>query len=227
IAGTVAAGQRPPGGNPNLWHPSVGLLGWIKVRDELKLTPAQVEKIRDFGDERIEKHERPLEESLGKLTEEERRQKFAAVEKRQKEATEKATEALTAEQARRYRQMEIWTMGPLAFSYLDLTRDLDLTEAQRGALKTIGDELENERNARAKRLQRDFRVRLTKEEQAKRREELAENTKKDEELRAAKLAECLSVLTDDQKARFEILRGPQFELLPERPRAQRDRPADH
>src|SRR5262249_51621214 len=114
IAGAVAVAQRPPGGNPNLWHTSVGLLGWIKVRDELKLTPDQVEKIKEIGDECIEKHERPLEESLAKLTEEERRQKFAELEKRQQEATDKAKVALTAEQARRYRQMEIWTLGPLA-----------------------------------------------------------------------------------------------------------------
>jgi Spy/CpxP family protein refolding chaperone len=226
FAGTAAVAQNRLGYNPEVyWYPVAGVLGLVQARDELKLTADQMEKIKEIGDEFVEKFRRPLYEASLNLPFEEQQKKLAELRKPEEEMVKKAKAILTAEQAARFRQIEIWVKGPLAFADPDLARELDLTDVQKGTLKTIGDEFENEVNDLMKRLRRDFRVRPTKEEQAKRREEFVETNKRSEELRAAKEAECLAVLTDDQKARFEKLRGTKFELrLPGRRVNERDSP---
>jgi hypothetical protein len=130
---------------------------------------------------------------------------------------DRAKAVLTAEQTARFTQIEIWLKGPLAFTDADVVRELDLTDQQKEVLKTVCDEYTSAVDALQKQLRpargvvrtNDGGVRLTKEDPAK---GIAEIGKQREEVRAAKEAECLAVRTDDQKAKFEKLRGPKFEL---------------
>jgi Spy/CpxP family protein refolding chaperone len=209
----TAVAQSPPGDNPDVWHFGVGSLGYVQVRDELKLTEQQLAKIKEIGDEVMERFGRPVNESDKKLSRLELRQKKTAeLEELQQEAIEKAKIFLTAEQRGRFWQIDIWLNGPAAFNDPDLRRDLNLTDEQRGTLKTIADEYLNGVTAIYKSLRSDVRVRPTKEELATRAEKVAEMDKQRYELRTAKDSECLAVLTDDQKARFLKLRGDKFEL---------------
>jgi len=216
--GTVAVAQRPPGGNPLMWQLGVGVLGNIKVRDELKLTADQMKKIQEIGDEYTEKM-KPLSLIQKQLTPEEQQKRYAEFQKVQMEGAEKAAAVLTPEQTGRYRQILIWMAGPSAFSKPDVAKELDLTDGQKGALKTIGDEYEA---ALVKNAQPDISIlkRInTQDGRDKAREDMLSRDKERVEMMATKVAECLAVLTDDQKARFEKLRGEKFEIRRELPSA--------
>ncbi len=216
--GTAAIAQRPPGGNPNMWHLGVGLLGFIQVRDELKLTDEQQAKIKEIGDEFIEKHARPVTEAIQTLPVEEQRKKAEELRSLEREIMEKALGVLEAEQVARFRQIEIWLSGPSAFSNPDVERELKLTEQQKGVLKTIADEYGNALIA----LNQQPRERFRAGESSRFAEKMAEVEKQRQELRRSKEAECLSVLTDDQQARFLKLRGEKFELRRNPNRGGRD-----
>lgn len=212
-AGTGAVAQVPDEGtSKSWWHSHVGLLGHVRVRDELKLTNDQLSKLKEIGDEYLENHFRPFEEATRKLTQGEADQKLADLEEPRQKALERAKAVLTAEQAARLFQITIWARGPFAFTEPEVARKLDLTVSQKGALKTIGDEYKNEAAALGKHLRRAPAARLTKEEQVQRAEQIAQLAKPRDELRAAKEAECQAVLTDPQKARFIELRGARFDL---------------
>jgi hypothetical protein len=167
----------------------------------------------------MEKHYQPFLQATRSLTQAEFDQKLHGLEKPSRETYEKAKAVLNAQQAARLLQVTIWAHGPLAFSEPDVSRELNLTIEQKGALKTIGDEYMNERASLAKPLQRRPGVRLTKEEQARQAEESTKVAALQDDLRAGKQSECLDVLTDEQKARFEKLKGPKFELNPRSARA--------
>jgi hypothetical protein len=219
IGRTAAVAQNQDGGNPLFWHSQVGSLGYIQVRDELKLTSDQIVKIQQFGDEVTDKYIKP---SGGVLPadEPERRRIIAELRAARESASEKARGVLTIEQAARFKQIEIWINLPWAFTNADVVRGLDMTEQQNGALKAIGNECSNELRVLNERLKAGSKGRPMEEFLAKRAELFAKVAKERDELLAAKEAECLAVLTDDQKARFEKLRGPKFELdrVPARPK---------
>jgi hypothetical protein len=187
------------------------MLGYVQVKDELNLTGDQMEKIKAIGDDFIEKHVRTFEASAQNADPEGRR-KYDQLKRREQEAIEKAKAALTPEQAARFRQMEIWVKGPVAFAEADVARDLNLTAEQKAVLKTIGAECLNEVGALGKSLRSAVPGRITTDEKAKRAEKIAEMETQRQAVCAAKETECLAVLTDDQKARFLKLRGAKFEL---------------
>jgi Spy/CpxP family protein refolding chaperone len=205
-------GQPQPGGNSNVWHTGLNTLGFVRVRDELKLTGDQMDRMKKIGDEYLDQHVRPLYESFEKqrLNLDEQRQKLQDLEKPQREAYEKAKEILTSEQSVRLRQIEIWIKGPSAFDDPSVAKELDLTEQQRGALKTIADEYHNGLIALNKSLNPGANFAKTNRDQL--REKIAAVNKQRQELRAAKDEECLNVLTADQKSRFVELKGEKFEL---------------
>ena len=218
LGATVAVAQRPQGEAPLLWHRGIGVLGYVQVRDELKLTGDQINQVEAIGDEFIDKHVRAFEASAEKLSEDERRRKFAELKKVESEGVEKAKKVLTAEQAARLRQIEIWRSGPPAFADEDVVRALELTEQQKGVLKTIGDEYLHEVAALGTGLRAEFPGRITREERAKRAKRLAEIETQRQNVRAVKEAECMAALTDEQKLRFEKLRGEKFEIRRDLPR---------
>jgi Spy/CpxP family protein refolding chaperone len=197
-----------------MWLIGVGWLGFIPVRDELKLTDEQQAKIKEIGDEFTEKHARPASEAIEKLPAQEQRKKADELRELERDAMEKALGVLEPEQVARFRQIEIWLSGPSAFRIPDVERRLNLTEQQKGVLKTIDDEYGNALIA----LNKQPRERFRTGESSKFAEQMAELEQQRQELRQAKEAECLSVLTDDQKERFLKLRGEKFELRPNRAR---------
>ena len=101
---------------------------------------------------------------------------------------------------------------PWAFTHADVVRELGMTDQQKGALKSIGDECSNELSVLNERLRPVGRVPPTEEALAQRAEVFAKVAKEREEVCAAKEAECLAVLTEAQKTRFEKLKGPKFEM---------------
>jgi hypothetical protein len=210
VDGTIAKAQFQLREAPQMWQQGVGIVGISRVRDELKLTADQLTKLREIGEEFLDKHRRPyLEAGARGLTIDERTKKREALMRAEQEAAERAKSLLTPEQSSRVRQIELWLRGPLAFTEPDVAKELDLTATQTGTLTTIGQEYENEDDALVKSLNR--RTRLTKEELAIVDEERAKVAAKRDALRATKEGECVAVLTDSQLARFKKLRGEKYD----------------
>ena len=210
LIGNLAVAQRTlPAG---IWQRDVGLLGYVQVRDELKLTADQMENINALGDELIK--EGPAPQRQAGITKEERQKKIAAFQSRREEMIQKAKALLTADQANRMRQIELWCKGPTAFVEADVARELDLTGEQKGALKTFADEYSNKVTESRQSFVQLLQKLPTKAEldQYYSDEEVAQRKAQYNALRETNETKCLTVLTDEQKARFVKMRGPRFEL---------------
>jgi Spy/CpxP family protein refolding chaperone len=172
------------------------LLGNVQVQRELKLADDQIAKIKEISDAN-----RPQRGGQGANNQRPTDEELAARRTKAEEAGNQAVALLNAGQKNRFQQVRIWSAGTGALTNDDeVAKQLNLTDDQKGALKTIG------------------------EESAKKRGEITQGmrgandeTRKKiaDELTALRIStenECLAVLTDDQKAQFEKLRGPKFEL---------------
>jgi Spy/CpxP family protein refolding chaperone len=195
-----------------LWQEGVGFLGYVQVRDELMLTADQMAKLKELGDELIK--DRPTRQQQAGLTKEEREKKAAAFKARQQEVDQKAKAVLTAEQAARMKQIEFWIRGPSTFIDADVALEQELTDEQKGALKTIVGEYSNKMAEIRQSFAQFLRKIPTKDEVDRyySDEEVAKRKAKQSELREMSETQCLAVLTDEQKVRFGKMRGRKFEL---------------
>ncbi|MBS0266819.1 MAG: Spy/CpxP family protein refolding chaperone, partial [Planctomycetes bacterium] len=175
----------------------VQLLGNPQVQKELKLADDQIAKIKEVSDASRPQRGQRGNNNNQRPTEEER----AARRKTAEESAAKATDILNAEQKTRFQQIRIWTEGSRALTDdEDVAKKLGLTDDQKSALKTIGDESNKKRGEIAQGMRG-----ASEEARKKITDDLAA-------LRKSTEAECMAVLTDDQKSKFDALRGPKFEL---------------
>jgi Spy/CpxP family protein refolding chaperone len=171
-----------------------------QVQKELKLSEDQTAKIKEVTDAA-----RPQRGAGGgrgaNLTDEQRQAAREEQQKRTTETEKKIADLLTADQNARLKQVQLWVQGTGALIRNDaVAKELSLTDDQKSALKTISDESGKKfgeiggggRGA-------------TDEERTKAREQRTALMKETE-------AECMAVLTDDQKAKFATLKGEKFEL---------------
>jgi hypothetical protein len=100
-----------------------------KVQDELDLSPTQREAIRTIQMSWLEEFHQPFRSSPG-----ERERRRAALARDQEE---KVAQILTAKQFRRFRQIALQFVGPLAFSDPDVIAELSLTPAQQQQIREI------------------------------------------------------------------------------------------
>ncbi|MBI3865378.1 MAG: hypothetical protein HY290_26180 [Planctomycetia bacterium] len=175
------------------------LLGLSQVQKELKLSDDQVAKVKEIAD--ANRQGRPQGGNQN-LSQEERDARFAEIRKKSEEAGKQAVALLNEEQATRLKQVKIWAEGSRALTRDEaVAKELNLTDDQKGALKTIGDESGRKIGEIAQSGGRG----ANEETRKKIAEDMAA-------VRKSTDAECMAVLTDDQKAKFEKLRGPKFEL---------------
>ncbi|MBI3864519.1 MAG: Spy/CpxP family protein refolding chaperone [Planctomycetia bacterium] len=187
---------------PTYWHIRAGLIGYIQVKEELKLSDDQTQKIKgaanthtkEFWD-KLNDPEFPLKQRRKLLDD-----YWARIR------TFAPNEYLNAEQAVRFRQMQLWVLGHKAFNEPDVAKELKLTEPQRNALKTIEGEFSNAL----------YELTLNKDsfgtiQRDKTNETMQEERKQLNDLIAAKEKECRAALTEEQRTRFDQMRGPKFE----------------
>jgi hypothetical protein len=188
-----------------MWQPYVGLVGYWQAMEELKLTPDQVDRIKKIGTDFEDEMRTALRDN--KLTGGERRKWFAELSRRLEARTLKdAKTVLTEVQAVRLRQIEIWDAGPLVFTDADIVKDLNLTEQQVGVLTTIRNEYLNKLRDPRSDPSRGKPGGGPSDEDITKAKDFRDG------LSRASLAECLEVLTDDQKTRFNVMKGAKFEL---------------
>jgi hypothetical protein len=116
------------------------LIGNDSVQKELKLDDAQLSKVKELAEKNGEKF-RAFREETKDLDQEERRTKSAELRKEMNESTLKAVaEFLKPEQVTRLKQCSYHAMGAMAFSDPEVAKKLNITDAQKGEIKTITDE---------------------------------------------------------------------------------------
>lgn len=209
----------------------VGLLGMEQVREELKVTETQQEKLRDLG-EKLREEMRglfPDRESGQDLTQEQRRERMQeAMEKARKEAEKRApgiekqiAEILDKPQFKRLKQLEVQRQGVDAMVRADIIQALGLTEDQQKKVKEAIEgrnrkmqEFGEQRQA----MFQGFRD-MSEEERAKAREKMEQLGEKFREVQSEAQKNAMGVLTDDQKAMMPNLMGEPFEFR--RPEGQR------
>lgn len=194
-------GRRGPGG-PGMFGGGMGggsdmmLLGLLRVEEvqkELELMPDQIEALQKAA----QRGERP--EFDRNASEEDRR---AAMRKRMEEMNEKAAaqleEVLLPEQLERGREIVLQQQGAAAFFDKEVASELELTEEQRQKIGQL------QASAREKMI-----ASMRESFGSGDREAIAKTMA---EAREASLQEVLGVLTDEQREKYEEMRGEKFDL---------------
>jgi Spy/CpxP family protein refolding chaperone len=180
------------------------LIGSEQVQKELKLSEDQVAKVKAIQQEAFA----GFAGGAGgggrgaNLSDEERQTRREEFAKRAEETNKKYLAVLDADQTTRIKQVQLWVSGAAGVgSNEEAAKELKLTDDQKAALKAINDEATKKRTEMFAGGGRG----ASEEERAKRTEQMA-SLRKDTE------AECLAVLTDEQKSQFTKMRGPKFEF---------------
>lgn len=173
-----------------------------KVQEELKLDDDQKAKIQEAL-QTINAKRQKLFTALRGLQGDERQKKMAELRKKMQDETAEATKAIRAalkpEQAERLDQISLQVRGLQALRDAVVTEKLQLTPEQK---KQIQDASAAGQKKRAQLVQD---VRNGNVERTKYREKLDEIAKETE-------TKTMDVLTDEQKAQFEKMKGAKFEL---------------
>jgi len=173
-----------------------------KVQEELKLDDDQKAKIQEAL-QSINAQRQKLFTALRGLQGDERQKKMAELQKKMQDETAEATKtiraALKPEQAQRLDQILLQVRGLQALSDAAVAEKLQLTPEQRKQIQDAGAAGQQKRAQ----LVQDFRNGNV--ERTKYREKLDEIAKETE-------TKTIDVLTDEQKAQFEKMKGAKFEL---------------
>jgi len=214
LAGTALAqrGRTSFGGN--------ALLANKSVQEELKLTPDQIQKIREIPQSVYSKHQEELdvfERKLGGKEQQKKSETFAQMRlKIIEEASKAQEEILNPQQKKRLKEITLQQRGTGAFSEEEVQNALNLTADQKDKIKTIDNDFHKQ-----------WREVLPPSAFSN-RADLAERFKKLAVLRKESVDKVLAILTDDQKKKYKEMAGAPFELKIERaaPRPRQENPND-
>jgi Spy/CpxP family protein refolding chaperone len=215
-----------------------GLLASQQVQEELKLTDAQEEKLRDYASqvrEAIRKQAEGLRERrqrAGGSSEEEHREVLAMAEKWQADIREKLSEILDPVQFKRFKEIELQVelqrqdVRPLARA--DIAQALGLSDKQKRELQQVVAEMDKKGDDLREQSPGVFRLfapgarDLSDEARAKLREQWEQFRQKRQEILNEAKKKAMAVLTDEQKAKLADLKGKPFELrrAERRPRSE-------
>lgn len=214
-----------PGGPGMMGGGLVGLLGMEQVREELKVTEAQQEKLRELG-EKLREEVRgmfPDREATQDLTPEQRRERMQeAMEKFRKEAEKRAPEVekqiaeiLDKPQFKRLKQLEVQRQGVDALVRADIIQALGLTEDQQKKIKGTIEQRDKEQEALGEEMRGMFEGGfrdMSEEQRADARKKMEALGEKRRAIQSEAQKNAMGVLTDDQKAMMPNLMGEPFEF---------------
>ena len=224
VVGSAQAQRPGQGGGRQGGGASISLVLTNKdLQEDLKVTDDQKSKLKDVtakttdlakkSAELFTGGTRPDRDKMAEFTKE-----MTAVNEEVKKATD---EVLTADQKKRFKQIQIQAMGMQAFASADVVKELKITDDQKKALKEVVDASRKETA--------DLRKELGLPEQGGRpmpnatppdAEKLAEFAKKSAPLRAAAMEKSVKALDEAQQKQWTEMIGAKFDvakLIPARP----------
>lgn len=192
----------------------LGLLRNEQVQGELKLTEEQKTKLQDLAD-KLRDQARERMGDMRDLSDEQRRERFQQMmeegQKRMEEARKSVEEILTADQAKRLKQIEWQQLGPAALLQPEVAEAVGLSGEQKEQLATIS------RDAQEKRMQL-FQGARGGEQGDRRqqgqdmRQRFEEMREKGEQITQEFNKKSMAVLQPEQKGKLKELMGAPFEL---------------
>lgn len=201
-----AALAQPPGGPGGRGPGGFGMMGgggmgWSqllqieKVQKEIELTDDQKAEIEKIVTANREK----MRELFGQGQGGDRQANFEKMRELQQEAQKKIEDALLPHQVARLKEIRLQVAGVQALMDPDVQKELGLSEEQVQKLRDVGREVMQSMRPQDGQGPRD---------PGAMRERFQEMRQKMEEA-------ALKVLTDDQKAKWNKMKGEKFELAPE------------
>jgi Spy/CpxP family protein refolding chaperone len=188
------------GGMGGMFNNPVGLLGMPEVQKELKLSEEQTKEVGEALAALNPGRGGFNFQELQNLSEEDRQKRMDEMRKKAEEsmkaAEEKMNKILKPEQLARLKQLSLQRQGSMALTRPEVAKDLGLTKEQQEKIQEI------QASARPQGGRQNFQD-LSDEERQKLFAEANERREKAQ-------ADMLAVLTDDQKAKFEELKGKEF-----------------
>ncbi|MGA2059278.1 MAG: hypothetical protein ABSG67_02265 [Thermoguttaceae bacterium] len=187
--GRGGRGGRGGGGPGGMMAGGGGLLLLAQnaqIQKELEVVDDQKTKLTDLA-----AAQRTARQDLMNLSQEERAPKIQAM---QEDTLKKLGDILLPKQLERLKQIQLQVEGPTALSNDDVVKALNITDDQKAKMKTISDE------AAAK--MPDALANLTGAERGTKMQELNKET----------LDKLLAVLTPDQVAKFDTMKGPKVDI---------------
>ncbi len=215
IAGTVVAqddnrrgggrggfgGRGPQGG---MGDPTLGLLRMTEVRTELKISPEQETAITKLV-EGI-RPSRPEGVDFGSMSEEKRTEFFEKMRKEMEtkvnEAKEQLEEVLFPNQIDRLKEISLQAQGAQALGNEEVAKSLNITDAQKKELEEVRESLRVDMQSK---MQEAFANRGNAGAGGDMREVFTQMRKDMDE-------KVFAVLTAEQKAEFEKMKGEKFDL---------------
>jgi Spy/CpxP family protein refolding chaperone len=207
ILATPLLAQPPGGGRGGMMQMGRGmgiaqLISNAGVQDELKFSDELKAKVREFAQK-----QREAMQGLQDLSPEERREKMQEIMAANTKAAEAfVKEHLSADQAKRLRQIMIQNSGLGAFAMEDVVKALKLTDEQREKLRGLGEDMRN-----------DMRELFTGGGGG----DPQESANKMRALGKEYFEKAKGLLTDEQKKAWEDLVGKPFEVKMEMRRRDR------
>lgn len=194
----------PGGGGPGGalgGDPTVMLLRSDQVREELEISPDQEEALQKLAEQM--RPSRPEGMDFRSMSEEERNEFFQKMrsdaEKKTAEMKEKLEEVLFPEQTTRLEQIVLQVRGVQALNDPGIATELGITDDQTKELEEVRDSLREEMATKARQM---F---ANRGEGGGPREAFAE-------LRKDMETKILAVLTQEQRSKFEEMKGEKFDL---------------
>ncbi len=191
--------QPNPVGLIHLMKPLVAIES-PAVRKELKFTDEQEQQAKPILEKVAEARAKvAFSAEFLKLPKEERQARRAELFNIMNVANGEVTAILTDEQLNRFNQVRLWIEKDYALLTAEVVAELKLATVQTDALTTIHAKYQ-------KQLDEIPKFEGTREEQQRKVSERAAK------LRKQAAAECLRVLTKEQREQFDKMRGPEFKL---------------
>jgi Spy/CpxP family protein refolding chaperone len=219
VAGAAQAQRQPGGqggrGGMGFQQPlHILLLSNADLQKELKITDDQKKGLKDVMD-KAEALNKKMQEAFGGGG---GREAFQAIQEERtklaEEAKAAAEKALTEDQKKRVKQIEVQRMGMMAFANDDVVKALKVTDDQKAKLKSIGEEVQKEIGD----LRREYGGGGGGRPDP---EKMAEMAKKTKAITDEAMEKVTKELSDDQKKAWKELTGEPFDVSKLNPQMRR------
>ncbi|TWU49373.1 hypothetical protein [Rubripirellula reticaptiva] len=201
--GGFGGGRGGPGGGTMGGDPTLSLLRVEAVRTELEVSPEQEEAITKLAEQM--RPTRPEGVNFGEMSEEDRTAFFEKMRKEMEsksaEAKEKLEEVLFPEQLDRLKEISLQVQGSQALGNTEVAKELGISAEQKSKLEEVRETLRSE-------MQTKMREAMSNRDAGGGTGMREMFTKIQEEMDE----KVFAVLTADQKAEFEKMKGKKFDM---------------